>query len=125
MHERSVECMEMIICGGDSKEYSLIEKSVNDYYRDKNIPCQIRHCGDWQGLSRLIKEKTADAIIVAQDGVSGLDIITGLRIASGRLIWFSDLDFSIQAYRLCVSYFNMKPISHEKVIQALKRIETI
>lgn len=117
--------MEMIICGGDSRECSLIEESVHDYYKDKNVPYQIRHCGDWQELSRQVREKTADAIIVAQDGVSGLDTITGLKIPSGRLVWFSDLDFIIQAYRLCVSYFNRKPISHDKVIQALKHIEAI
>lgn len=117
--------MEMIICSSDSKECSLIEESVHDYYRDKNIPCQIRYCGDWQELSRQVREKTADTIIVAQDGVSGLDTITGLKLPSARLVWFSDLDFSIQAYRLCVSYFNRKPISHEKVIQALKHIEMI
>lgn len=116
--------MDLIICDCDSRECSLIEESIHDYCRDRNVPCKIRCCGDWQELSRQVKEKTADAIIVAQDGVSGLDIITGLKIPSGRLVWFSDLDFSLQAYRLCVSYFNRKPVSHEKVIQALKHIET-
>lgn len=115
--------MDLIICDCNSRECSLIEESIHDYYKDKNIPCKIRCCRDWQELSRQVKEKPADAIIVAQDGVSGLDIITGLKLPSGRLIWFSDLDFSLQAYRLYVSYFNRKPVSHKKVIQALKHIE--
>lgn len=117
--------MDFIICDHDSRECSLIEESIHDYYKDKNVPCEIRRCEDWQELSRLIREKPADAIIVSQDGVIGLDIITGLKIPLDRLVWFSDLDFSLQAYCLCVSYFNRKPVSHEKVIQALKHIETI
>ncbi|WP_455684337.1 hypothetical protein [Thomasclavelia sp.] len=117
--------MEMIICDPDIKECNLIERSVYYYYRNKNILIHIRCCSNWQELDRQIKEKITDIIIVAHNGVTGLDIITGLKIPSSRLIWFSDLDFGIQSYRLCVSYFNRKPISHEKVVHALEYIETI
>lgn len=114
--------MEMIICDRDLKECCLIEKAVYDYYG--GIPILIHHCQDWEGLCTLIKEKQTDAVVIAQDGVVGLDIITGLKVPSGKLIWFSDLDFGVQAYRLGVSYFNKKPITFDKVIHALKHIET-
>lgn len=109
----------MIICDCNLQECILLEKAIYDYCRDKTIPVQLRFCEDWQTLNRKLKEKPADAIIIALDGVAGLDIITGLKLQTGKLIWFSDLDFAIQAYRLCIPYFNQKPITHNKVIQAL------
>ena len=47
----------MIISDSDSMKCGLIKESVHDYYRDKNIPCRIRCCGDWQELSRQVKEE--------------------------------------------------------------------
>ena len=91
--------------------------------------CLIDHlllCGrmrTWQEITCLLKEKPANPVIVAKAGVAGLDIITGLKVSLGRLIWFSDLDFGVQAYQLGIPYFNMKPITHEKVYHALKMIE--
>lgn len=117
--------MEVIICDRDIVESRMIEKSVLDYYKDRTVPVLIRCCTDWQELSSQIKEKPADIIIVAQEGVAGLDIITGLKLPSSKRIWFSDLDFGVQAYRLGVPYFNKKPITYEKVAHALKMVEAI
>ena len=130
-------CMELIICDHDIVETRVIEKSVIDYCKGRNVQVLIRCCTNWQELTCLLKEKPADGInlpsrlketpadtvIVAKAGVAGLDIITGLKVSLRRLIWFSDLDFGVQAYRLGIPYFNMKPITHEKVYHALKMIE--
>lgn len=116
--------MEAIICAPDVKENCLIENYVRNYHRDKDIDVQIRSCGDWQELCKEIRQREADVIIIAQSGVKGLDIITGLNVPAGRVIWFSDLDFAVQAYRLNVSYFNLLPVTQEKVSHALRQIET-
>ena len=116
--------METIICDSDVKTNCLIESCVRNYYRDKDIDVQIRSCGDWQELYTEIRRREADVIIIAQSGVKGLDIITGLNVPAGKVIWFSDLDFAVQAYRLNVSYFNLLPVTQEKVSYALRQIET-
>ena len=36
------------------------------------------------------------------------------------IIWCSDLDFSLHAFRLRVEYFFMKPVEHEKIQEGLK-----
>ena len=113
-HRKERVCMELIICDHDIVETLVIEKSVIDY---------CKGCTNWQELTCLLKEKPANPVIVAKAGVAGLDIITGLKVSLGRLIWFSDLDFGVQAYQLGIPYFNMKPITHEKVYHALKMIE--
>ncbi|QNM05783.1 response regulator [Qiania dongpingensis] len=102
----------------------MIENCVRNYYRDKDIDVQIRSCGEWQELCKEIRQRKADVIIIAQSGVKGLDIITGLNVPAGKVIWFSDLDFALQAYRLNVAYFNLLPVTQEKVSQALRHIET-
>lgn len=38
-----------------------------------------------------------------------------------KIIWFSDLDFGVQAYRLCVPFFCKKPVTRYKMEQALTR----
>lgn len=114
--------MEMIICNPDKEECALIERYVRDYCRDKGV--QIRSCGEWQELYECIRQKEADVIIISVKGVAGLDIITGLKIQTGKLIWFSDLDFAIQAYRMNIPYFNLLPVTQEKISHALHEIQT-
>lgn len=60
-------------------------------------------------------------IIIAQDGVEGLNTLTNIHLPPGKFIWFSDLDFGLQAYRLCVSWFGSKPVTYPKMAQALTR----
>lgn len=115
--------MKMIICDPDIKESHLIGVYVQDYYRDKGIDIHIRYCGNWQELCSHIRQREADIIIVSQNGVIGLDIVSGLKAPAGKVIWFSDLDFGVQAYRLHVSYFNMLPITQEKIIRALQHVK--
>ena len=100
-----------------------MEKYINEYCKIKKIVICIQCCKDWQELRGLLKKGEPNVVIIAQNGVEGLDIITGMKIMSGRLIWFSDLNFGLQAYRLCVSYFNMKPISYDKMAYALDYID--
>ena len=47
-------------------------------------------------------------VIVSLDGVRGLDTAASAQPLSRRLIWISDLDFGVQAYRMCaVSYTHL------------------
>lgn len=114
--------MEMLICDSDEKECHLIEDYIYGYYKDREMNVQVRSCGGWQDLCREIKQREADVIILAQNGVKGLDMVTGLKVLTGKLIWFSDLDFGVQAYRLNVHYFNLLPVTREKLEHALHHI---
>lgn len=114
--------MDMIICGSDRNDCHLAEDYIYAYYRDKNVDLQIRICENWQELCGLIRQRKADVIVIVQEGVMGLDIVTGLKLQTGKLIWFSDLDFGVQAYRLNVAYFNLLPVTQEKIEYGLRRI---
>lgn len=50
-----------------------------------------------------------------------LNTITGIHLPPGKFIWFSDLDFAVQAYRLSVGWFGIKPVTYRQMEQALLR----
>lgn len=81
---------------------------------------------DWPELFEQIKEAEPDIFIIAQDGVDGLNTITGIHLPPGKFIWFSDMDFAVLAYRLCVGWFGKKPVTYRQMEQALTRcMETV
>ena len=85
------------------------------------MEARVTGCADWPELDCMVKRALPDAVIVAQDSVEGLNTITSARLLSRKIIWFSDLDFGVQAYRLCVPFFCKKPVTRYKMEQALTR----
>lgn len=111
--------MELIICDADKEECTLIKQYVIKHVQ-KDV--HIRVCEDWQGLYDFIMKKEADVLIIALRGVEGLDVLSSLKTPIKKRIWFSDLDFSVQAYRMSISYFNVLPITQQKLRDAFYNI---
>ena len=59
--------------------------------------------------------------VIALSGVTGLNAAEHLRslCPACRIIWCSELDFSLHAFRLRADYFLLKPVSTEAFRQAL------
>ena len=53
--------------------------------------------------------------VIALPGVDGLNAVEHLRrlCRNTRIIWCSDLDFSLHAFRLRVDYFLLEPVTEE------------
>ena len=53
--------------------------------------------------------------VIALPGVAGLNAVEHLRALcpACRIIWCSDLDFSLHAFRLRVDYFLLEPVTEE------------
>ena len=53
--------------------------------------------------------------VIALPGVAGLNAVERLRALcpACRIIWCSDLDFSLHAFRLRVDYFLLEPVTEE------------
>ena len=67
-------------------------------------------------------QKTAPTnAVIALPGVAGLNAVEHLRSVcpACAIIWCSDLDFSLQAFRLRVEYFILEPVSAESFQQGL------
>ena len=67
-----------------------------------------------------LKDAPTNAVI-ALSGVTGLNAAEQLRslCPACRMIWCSDLDYSLHAFRLRADYFLMKPVSEEAFQQGL------
>ena len=59
--------------------------------------------------------------VIALPGVDGLNAVEHLRalFPETRIIWCSELDFSLHAFRLRVDYFLLEPITEEAFQQGL------
>lgn len=67
-------------------------------------------------------QKTVPAIVLLTlPGVAGLNAAEHLRslYPGCRIIWSSDLDFSLHAFRLRVEYFFMEPVEEQKIREGL------
>ena len=69
-----------------------------------------------------IQRRVPSMVFLSLPGVDGLNAAEHLRSLYPRcgIIWCSDLDFSLHAFRLRVEYFFMKPVEHEKIQEGLK-----
>ena len=66
--------------------------------------------------------KTVPAVVfLALPGVSGLNAAEHLRSLYLKcgIIWCSDLDFSLHAFRMRIEYFFMKPVEEQKIKEGL------
>lgn len=111
----------MIICDGNESERVKLMGLARRCLEEKNVEAKVTGCADWPELEGMVRQALPDVVIVAQDSVEGLNTITSAKLLSRRIIWFSDLDFGVQAYRLCVPFFCQKPVTRKKMDQALTR----
>lgn len=111
----------VVVCDGDEREREEILEYVRLCCSEKKWEVSLEGCIDWPELYEKIGERKPDIIIIAQNGVEGLNTITSIHLSATKFIWFSDLDFGVQAYRLCVNWFSRKPVTHRKMEQALTR----
>lgn len=71
----------------------------------------------WNGL----KDVRPCGVIVSLPGVAGLDASEHLRslFPDCRLIWCSDMDFALHAYRMRAEYFMKGPVTAEGLREGL------
>ena len=66
--------------------------------------------------------KTVPAVVFLElPGVSGLNAAEHLRSLYPKcgIVWCSDLDFSLHAFRMRIEYFFMKPVEEQKIKEGL------
>lgn len=111
--------LNVVVCDGDEEERNQLLKDVRDCCRERRWDVSAEGFANWTELFKRLKTDEPDIIVIAQNGVEGLDTITSSHLPPGKVIWFSDLDFGIQAYRMCLSWFGKKPVSCHMMEQAL------
>ena len=111
----------IVVCDGNETEREQLLEYIRRFGGETNEGVSAEGCAGWPELYERLKQAEPDVIIIAQDGVEGLNTLTNIHLPPRKFIWFSDLDFSLQAYRLCVPWFGSKPVTYQKMTQALIR----
>ncbi len=62
-------------------------------------------------------------LLLAQEGPGSVGLAADVRerFPDHRFIWFSDLDFALFSYRLETDYFNVLPLTEDKLRIALRK----
>lgn len=98
----------------------LVDWTKQFYKEQGKFPLVEMH-RDSQQFFQLIRDREFDGVIIGLPGVEGLNAVEHLRslVPDCQLIWCSDLDFSLHAYRLRVEYFILNPVTDEELRRGL------
>lgn len=96
-------------------------EQIARFCQTKGLFPQIEGCSNQEQFLENVQKTAPTNAVIALPGVAGLNAVEHLRSVcpACAIIWCSDLDFSLQAFRLRVEYFILKPVSAESFQQGL------
>lgn len=86
-----------------------------------NVFPQVEYYQDQETFFERVEEITPTSVLIALSGVAGLNAVEHIRTLRPEcgIIWCSDLDFSLHAFRLRVEYFFKEPVEDEALEEGL------
>lgn len=96
-------------------------KQITHFCMEKGLFPQIELYRDQEQFFEQIQGKIPTSVLLALHGVAGLNAAEHLRSLYPEcgIIWCSDLDFSLHAFRLRIEYFLLEPVSEEELREGL------
>lgn len=100
------------------KDYA---EQIARFGQGKGLFPQIESYSNQEQFFEDVRKAAPTNAVIALPGVAGLNAVEHLRsiCPACGIIWCSDLDFSLQAFRLRVEYFILEPVSAESFQQGL------
>lgn len=97
------------------------ETQITRFCTERGVFPQIELHTNQELFFERIQTVKPTSVVLALSGVVGLNAAEHLRSLCPNcgVIWCSDLDFSLQAFRLRVDYFLMEPITIERLREGL------
>ena len=114
--------MYRIIVLTDNREIgSFMVRWVRQFYEEQGCFPEIWLHEDTEDFWRGLKDKNPCGAIVSLPGVAGLNASEHLRslLPGCALIWCSDMDFALHAYRMRAEYFMTMPVTAERLREGL------
>lgn len=98
-----------------------IEEQISRFCKGKGLFPRIESYQDQEDFFKAVPRAAFGYAVIALPGVAGLNAVEHLRslCPACRIIWCSDLDFSLHAFRLRVDYFLLEPVTEESLRQGL------
>ncbi|HIR90094.1 MAG TPA: response regulator [Candidatus Fimimorpha faecalis] len=90
-------------------------EQITRFCMSRGLLPQIELHNDQERFFHGILDEKPSCIVLALPGVAGLNAVEHLRslCPDCGIMWCSDLDFSLQAFRLRIEYFLLEPITPE------------
>ena len=90
-------------------------EQITRFCESKGLFPQVVQYDDQERFFEAAQKDAPTNAVIALSGVAGLNAAEHLRSLCPvcRMIWCSDLDFSLHAFRLRADYFLLKPVSEE------------
>ena len=110
--------MNIALCAAFLEE-DVWESSLRAAFSPQRI--EITECNSAGALSRMLELKPFSLLIVALNGVAGLEAVRELREKAPNtpLLWISDEDYSLFGYQYRVTRFLRRPASVAQLREAL------
>ena len=108
---RDSECkpiFDFLKCSDNTQKYSYIQTDDSDE------------------LLKMLTTISPELVIIVADGAFGMEKVIATRklCPDTKLFWFSDdKNFGAQAYRLDCNYFSAKPITEQKLFNAIEKLK--
>ncbi len=98
-----------------------IVDQVTQFCAENGLFPQVDLHSDQENFFNNIFQTKPTSVILSLSGVSGLNAAEHLRalLPTCGLIWCSDLDFSLHAYRLRADYFILMPVTETELKNGL------
>ena len=90
---------------------------IRNYCTEKKIFPLIEIYQNQEQFFGRVRKTVPAVVFLALPGVSGLNAAEHLRSLYPKcgIIWCSDLDFSLHAFRMRIEYFFMEPVDEQKI----------
>ena len=97
-------------------------KIISDYCITQKLFPLLETYQNQEVFFKEIQSNVPDIVLLVLPGVDGLNAAEHLHslFPECGIIWCSDLDFSLHAFRLRVEYFFMEPVNELKIQEGLK-----
>ena len=97
-------------------------KVINAYCINQKLFPLLETYQNQEVFFKEIQSNVPDIVLLVLAGVDGLNAAEHLHslFPECGIIWCSDLDFSLHAFRLRVEYFFMEPVNELKIQEGLK-----
>ena len=92
-----------------------MEEQISRFCKEKGHFPRIEPYRNQESFFNAVLTAAFSHAVIALPGVAGLNAVEHLRALclACRIIWCSDLDFSLHAFRLRVDYFLLEPVTEE------------
>ena len=98
-----------------------MEEQIARFCKEKGRFPRIEPYRNQESFFNAVRTAAFSHAVIALPGVAGLNAVEHLRALcpACRIIWCSDLDFSLHAFRLRVDYFLLEPVTKAAFQQGL------